>query len=112
LTALGAAARRFVEDFRAKYHETPVGLAAIVAAQAAEIALDAIGRSDGTRLSVVEQLHAEHVVDGPLGTFGFDGNGDPTRTPFSIYRYPADASPQGVLYRVVLAPPQLAAPIP
>jgi ABC-type branched-subunit amino acid transport system substrate-binding protein len=48
------------------------------AAQATEIVLRAIARSDGTRASVLSQLRASRVRDGILGTFSFDDKGDMT----------------------------------
>ena len=42
------------------------------AGQAAEVVLDAIARSDGTRASVLEELRATDVKDGILGSFRFD----------------------------------------
>jgi branched-chain amino acid transport system substrate-binding protein len=56
------------------------------AAQAAEILLDAIGRSDGTRASVTAQVLATSVDGGILGTFRFDRNGDMSPSPVSVYR--------------------------
>jgi len=38
--------------------------------------LAAIAKSNGTRQSVVDQLHKLHVVKGIMGTFHFDKNGD------------------------------------
>ena len=48
------------------------------AAQATEIVLGAIARSDGTRASVLAELRGAEVTDGILGTFRFDDNGDMT----------------------------------
>jgi branched-chain amino acid transport system substrate-binding protein len=56
------------------------------AAQAAEILLDAIARSDGTRASITAQVLAAEVKRGPLGTFRFDPNGDMLPSPVSVYR--------------------------
>ena len=42
------------------------------AAQAAEVVLQAIARSDGTRASVLRSLRSLHVTDGILGSFTFD----------------------------------------
>ena len=56
------------------------------AAQAAEVLLDAVGRSDGTRSSVVEELFATKVKDGILGSFSFDRFGDVVPAPVSMYR--------------------------
>jgi branched-chain amino acid transport system substrate-binding protein len=51
---------------------------AIYAAQSAQIVLDAIEASDGSRTDVIEKMFATRVTDGLLGTFGFNENGDPT----------------------------------
>jgi len=51
---------------------------AIYGAQSAQVVLDAIAASDGSRTSVIEQMFAVEITDGLLGTFGFNENGDPT----------------------------------
>ncbi|HUG63862.1 MAG TPA: branched-chain amino acid ABC transporter substrate-binding protein [Gaiellaceae bacterium] len=51
---------------------------AIYGAQAAQIVLDAIAASDGSRTSIIEQMYATEVENGLLGDFGFNENGDPT----------------------------------
>jgi branched-chain amino acid transport system substrate-binding protein len=51
---------------------------AIYGAQSAQIVLDAIGASDGSRTSVIEEMFATEVENGLLGDFGFNENGDPT----------------------------------
>ena len=63
---------------------------AVPAAQACEVVLDAISRSDGTRAGVAGALLATHVEDGLLGTFAFDGRGEPVSdgaavTGFTVY---------------------------
>jgi branched-chain amino acid transport system substrate-binding protein len=82
---LGKAGRQFVAEF-----EQAVGGAvspyAIATAQAAEVLLDAIGRSDGTRASVVRELFKTRVENGILGTFSFDRNGDTTAGSVTIFR--------------------------
>jgi hypothetical protein len=50
------------------------------------VVLDAIGRSDGTRASVLEQLRATHVQDGILGSFRFDRYGDITPAEIPVLR--------------------------
>ena len=45
-------------------------------AQAAQVIMEAIGRSNGTRTSVTQQLFKTSVVNGIMGTFHFDKNGD------------------------------------
>ncbi len=56
-------------------------------AQAAEILLDAIARSDGTRASVTRELRATRVEDGILGDIRFDRYGDLVEGPVTIYRF-------------------------
>ncbi len=63
-----------------------VDIAAVYAAQAAELLLDAIARSNGTRASVSSELFETRVRDGLLGSFAIDVNGDPTATPITILR--------------------------
>jgi branched-chain amino acid transport system substrate-binding protein len=51
---------------------------AIYGAQSAQIVLDAIAASDGTRADIIAKMFETEVEDGLLGTFGFNENGDPT----------------------------------
>ena len=78
--------RRFVREF-GRPADQPAFLGAPEAAQATEVLLDAITRSDGTRASVVEELFATKVEDGILGTFAFDRFGDIDPAPIGIYRF-------------------------
>ena len=50
---------------------------AIYGGQSAQIMLDAIAASDGTREDGIKQLFATTVTDGLLGSFSFNENGDP-----------------------------------
>jgi branched-chain amino acid transport system substrate-binding protein len=77
---------RFVERFGRTQAGAGIEPSSVYAAQAAEVLLDAIARSDGTRTSVVEELFRTRVSDGLLGTFGFDRNGDITESPVTIVR--------------------------
>ena len=58
----------------------------VYAAQAAEILLDAIARSDGTRTSVISELFRTKVDNGLIGNFTFDENGDISESPITILR--------------------------
>ncbi len=60
------------------------GQGAAEAAQATEILLDAIGRSDRTRASVIDELFATKVKNGILGSFSFDRFGDIVPAPVGI----------------------------
>jgi branched-chain amino acid transport system substrate-binding protein len=77
---------RFVREFGHGAGE-PGFLGVPEAAQAAEVLLDAIARSDGTRASVVEELFATEVENGILGSFSFDAYGDIDPAPIGIYRF-------------------------
>jgi len=50
---------------------------AIYGGQAAQVLLDAIAASDGTRSDVIKKLFDTNVTDGLLGSFKIDDNGDP-----------------------------------
>ena len=109
-----AAGRRFARDIGAPATEY---LGVLEAGQAAELVLDAIARSDGTRAGVREQLQASKVKDGILGSFRFDPNGDMTTTSIPILRITGTTPPEldlpddfrgAVLDRVVSVPAKLA----
>jgi DNA-binding SARP family transcriptional activator/ABC-type branched-subunit amino acid transport system substrate-binding protein len=82
---LDPAGRQFVARFAATQHDGPINnLAALYAAQATEVMLDAVGHSNGTRQSITRALLTSCVHNGILGSFCFDANGDPTVTPVTI----------------------------
>jgi len=83
---LPPAGARFVERFGKTQPGAEIEPSAVYAAQATEVLLDAIARSDGTRASVLEQLFRTRVQDGLLGSFGFDANGDISESPVTILR--------------------------
>ena len=55
----------------------PIDPYAIYGAQAAQVLLDAIAASDGTRSDVIAKMFDTSVTDGLLGTFDINDNGDP-----------------------------------
>jgi branched-chain amino acid transport system substrate-binding protein len=83
---LPPAGARFAASFARTQPGVAVEPSAVYAAQAATVVLDAIGRSDGSRASVLEQLFATDVRGGLLGDFGFDARGDITESPVTILR--------------------------
>jgi len=58
----------------------------VYAGEAAEILLDAIARSNGTRASVVEQLFATNVPHSLIGSVQFTKTGDLVSAPVTIVR--------------------------
>jgi branched-chain amino acid transport system substrate-binding protein len=97
---LPPAGKQFIRRFGRSADE-PVFLGAPEAAQAAEVLLDAIARSDGTRASVVEELFTTKVENGILGSFAFDRVGDIDPAPVGVYRF---ANGKIVADRVVRTP--------
>jgi branched-chain amino acid transport system substrate-binding protein len=77
--------RRFVADF-GNVLGRPVEFYSASAAQATEILLAAIAKSDGTRASVAREVFKTRVHNGILGNFSFDQNGDTTAGSLSVYR--------------------------
>ncbi len=75
------------------------------AAEAAQVLLDAIAASDGTRASVTEQLFRVHEGGAILKNLSFDGSGDPTVNPFTILRV---HDGKGRFNRIVSPPPSSA----
>ena len=77
LERLPATGKKFIAQFRAyakiKGNMPPYS---VYQAQAAQVLLEAIARSDGNRASVVKELFKTNVKNGIMGTFRFDKNGD------------------------------------
>lgn len=79
LEKLGPSGKKFIQAFSKFLHlkkgELPPPYA-VYQAQGAQVMLEAIKRSNGTRASVTSQLFKTRVVKGIMGTFHFDKNGD------------------------------------
>jgi DNA-binding SARP family transcriptional activator/ABC-type branched-subunit amino acid transport system substrate-binding protein/streptogramin lyase len=79
--------KQFLEAFAAtRGGDAGPDAAASYGAQATEILLDAIARSDGTRGSVTEQLRQTNVRGGILGDVSWDGNGDLREGPVTVFK--------------------------
>ena len=100
---LPTAGRTFAAAVRAKTGVSPDNFS-IAAAQATEVLLDAIARSDGTRASVVRQLFTTRVTNGLLGSFSFDRNGDTTADAVTIHRV---VRARSTVYAVIRPPAEL-----
>ena len=83
--ALGAGGKKFIADF-VKFQGRKPDPYAVYAAQAAQLLVDAIRRSAGTRASVSPQLFRTKVKGGILGTSNIDKNGDTSLKGITIYR--------------------------
>jgi branched-chain amino acid transport system substrate-binding protein len=114
---LPPAGMRFVERFGRTQAGAEIEPSAVYAAQAAEVLLDAIARSDGTRASIVDELFRTEIDGGLLGSFGFDRDGDITESPVTILRVRSGGTSKriqsvegGVVARVVRPSASLVAP--
>jgi branched-chain amino acid transport system substrate-binding protein len=82
---LGPDGDDFVAAFSKKFGAEPARFA-VNAAQAIEVLLAAIARSDGTRASVTRNLFTTSISNGILGSFRITLTGDTTLNTVSIYR--------------------------
>jgi branched-chain amino acid transport system substrate-binding protein len=90
---LSPAARQFLRDLGTTQPLPWV----LEAGQAAELVLQAIARSNGTRASVLKELRAADVKNGLLGSFRFNRNGDITPATVMIVRITGSTPPSSGL---------------
>src|SRR5438045_4180199 len=83
---LPAAGKTFVKDFSATQTAGNVDPYSSYAAQAAQVMLEAIGKSDGTRAAVASNLLHTNVTNGILGNFTINANGDTNKNPVTMYK--------------------------
>ena len=81
----------FAEAFKPRLGGKEIDPYAIYGAQAAQVMLDAIAASDGSRGDVLAKLFETNVTDGYLGSFEINENGDPSGAEgavvgFTIYK--------------------------
>ncbi len=98
---LGPAGQAFVKDFGATQSSGTVDPYSTYAAQAASVLLASIAASDGTRAGVASQLLTAKVINGLLGTFSINKNGDTTSNPVTQYKVVNGAS---TTYKVITPP--------
>jgi branched-chain amino acid transport system substrate-binding protein len=85
ISALPAAGRRFISQFNTSLI-APAQTYSVYAAQAAQLMLNAIARSNGTRGSVTRKLLTANIHDGILGNFAINQHGDTTADTVAIYQ--------------------------
>jgi DNA-binding SARP family transcriptional activator/ABC-type branched-subunit amino acid transport system substrate-binding protein len=105
----GRASARFVRSLSAALGGQRPEPSAVYAAQAMEVVLDAIARSDGTRDSVLKALFQTRIRDGLIGSVSFDPNGDVQDSPVTILRVDPGARsvtdmPDARVYREMRVP--------
>jgi ABC-type branched-subunit amino acid transport system substrate-binding protein len=82
---LSTAGKRYAASFSKKFGREPTGFA-LSSAQAIDVLLDAIARSDGTRASVTHRLLDTRVTKGILGSFWITPTGDTSLNAITIHR--------------------------
>lgn len=93
---LPPAGRAFAKSF-AKTTDAEIDPASVYAAEAADVLLQAIANSDGSRSGVASALLK--VANGIVGDVSFDANGDPPSSPITIYKIVNHAS---TVYKVIV----------
>jgi DNA-binding SARP family transcriptional activator/ABC-type branched-subunit amino acid transport system substrate-binding protein len=96
--------REFAAEFEKSIGEAPLSPYVVAEAQATEVLLAAIARSNGTRSSVTKQLFKTRITNGILGSVAFDRNGDTTADAVTIYQIVRGALR---IYAVITPPPTL-----
>jgi len=102
-SALKGAGRAFVKAFTKADHKAPDPYS-VYAAQAAEIVVQAIKQSNGTRSDITKQLFRVKLAGSILGNVSFNSNGDVTANPVTIYKVKGGKS---VTLRVIVPPTSL-----
>ena len=82
---LGSPGQAFVRHFEASIGTAPHPYA-VYAAQAAQLVLDAIAGSNGTRQEVARSILRARIRNGLIGSFAFDAHGDAQPAPVTIFR--------------------------
>jgi branched-chain amino acid transport system substrate-binding protein len=75
----------FITDFTNAYHPDAIDPYTPYAAAAAEVLMQAIAASDGTRADVAKHLFGINVTDSVLGNFAIDNNGDTNQGSMTIF---------------------------
>jgi branched-chain amino acid transport system substrate-binding protein len=70
------AALEWIEGFKQSTNAESISPYSVLAAQSAQVLLDAIENSDGSRSEVIENVFDTQVDDGLIGSFAFNENGD------------------------------------
>ena len=102
---LKGAGKAFLAGFRTVVHKQADPYS-VYAAQAAEVLVNAISNSNGTRASVASNLFKTNVTNGIIGTFKINKNGDTTSNPVTIYKVKGGKSTE---YKVIVPPLALVA---
>jgi branched-chain amino acid transport system substrate-binding protein len=93
--------RAFVKAFRLANKGKAPDPYSVYAAQAAEVMVSAIGKSNGSRADVTKQLFSTNLKNSILGNMSFNKNGDVLANPVTIYQIKSGKS---TTYKVIVPP--------
>jgi branched-chain amino acid transport system substrate-binding protein len=82
---LTGAGKEFADEFTAAEAGKPLEVYTIYAAAAAQVLLEAIAASDGTREDIVAKLFEVNLSETAAGPMSFDENGDPENATETVY---------------------------
>jgi branched-chain amino acid transport system substrate-binding protein len=99
-------AQEFITTFQESLGGEPVDPYAIYGAQAAQVMVDAIAASDGTRPGVIEAMYATDCTGCFLGDFTFNENGDPVATEGAVVGFTIYIGEEELVPETVFAPSQ------
>ena len=77
--------KTFVDDFTTAEGGEPLEVYTVYAATAAQVVLDAISRSDGSREDVIAKLFETDLPDTVVGPMSFNEEGDPQNATETVY---------------------------
>jgi branched-chain amino acid transport system substrate-binding protein len=77
--------KTFVDDFQQSEGDKPLEVYTVYAATAAQVLLDAISRSDGSREDVLAKLFETDLPDTVVGQMSFNEEGDPENASETVY---------------------------
>jgi branched-chain amino acid transport system substrate-binding protein len=101
---LPAGGQSFVKAFSASIGGATPDPYAVYAAQAAQVLVEAIKNSDGTRAGVRDKLFDVNIPNGILGHVSFNQEGDVTANPVTIYLIKGG---KATTYQVIVPPNSL-----
>jgi branched-chain amino acid transport system substrate-binding protein len=102
-SSLKGAGKAFVAAFSKADHRTPDPYS-VYAAQAAEVVVQAIAQSNGSRADIAKQLFKVNLKGSILGNVSFNKNGDVTSNPVTIYRVKGGKT---TTFKVIVPPKSL-----
>jgi len=84
---VAGAGAEILDGFKATQGDKPIEVYTIYALAAAQAALDAISRSDGSREDIVSKLFETDLADSVVGPLSFNSDGDPEAGTEQLFKF-------------------------